>query len=357
VSELAVQNDHEASDPVTRGFGLMLGGCALQAVTAANAILYQPGSILWSMLTIACTIALVLGGRRYVQSRGHDPLWGLLGVCNLLGLAMMVILPDFLDDSKTERKGFQVIRHPPPVPMPVMPMVSPKGEERSVVRIQVKLFAILRERAGASDVALDLPPDAHVADAANALTQQFPSLAPFIKRVAFAVNQSYAKWDTQLNDGDELAVIPPVSGGADSPADWIELFDTPLDAGAAVEFVRAPQAGGIDVFLGTTRAEINADARRLVALDYEAYSEMALKQMRDLALRARERWPVIKLAILHRVGRVEVTAPSVVIAVSTPHRAESFEACRWIIDTLKQDVPIWKREVWDDGSGSWVHPS
>jgi molybdopterin synthase catalytic subunit len=139
--------------------------------------------------------------------------------------------------------------------------------------------------------------------------------------------------------------------------DWIELSAAPIDAGPAVEFVSAPAAGGIAVFLGTSRAEANADGRQLVALDYEAYGPMALKQMQDLATGARARWPVVRLAILHRTGRVELAKPSVVIAVSTPHRGEAFEACRWIIDALKVDVPIWKREVWDDGTGSWVDPA
>jgi molybdopterin synthase catalytic subunit len=138
--------------------------------------------------------------------------------------------------------------------------------------------------------------------------------------------------------------------------DWIQLHDEPVDVGPVVEFVSATAVGGIAVFFGTTRDETDAQGRKLVALDYEAYAPMALKQMKDLAAKARERWPIVRLAILHRTGRVEVARPSVIIAVSTPHRGEAFEACRWIIDTLKADVPIWKREVWEDGSGPWVVP-
>lgn len=133
------------------------------------------------------------------------------------------------------------------------------------------------------------------------------------------------------------------------------MRDAPLDVAAAVAFVSTPAAGGIGVFLGTTRGESHPDGRRrLVALDYEAYEPMAVKQMHALASAARARWPIVRLALLHRTGRVALAEPSVVIAVSTPHRAESFEACRWLIDTLKIDVPVWKKEVWDDGSGSWV---
>ena len=138
--------------------------------------------------------------------------------------------------------------------------------------------------------------------------------------------------------------------------DWVEISLKPLDAAKAIEFVADPAAGGIDVFLGTTRSEQDRDGHNLVALDYEAYGEMALKQMNELAARTREKWPVTKLALLHRVGRVELAKPSVVIAVSTPHRADAFEACRFLIDTLKKEVAIWKKEVWSDGSSTWVDP-
>jgi molybdopterin synthase catalytic subunit len=138
--------------------------------------------------------------------------------------------------------------------------------------------------------------------------------------------------------------------------DWIELIDQPLDAARVVAFVTDPNAGGITIFLGATRAETNPSGQPLLALDYDAYREMAIKQMSELAARAKEKWPVERLAILHRTGRVNVGDPSVIIGVSTPHRAQAFEACRWLIDTLKADVAIWKKEVWEDGSATWVHP-
>jgi molybdopterin synthase catalytic subunit len=138
--------------------------------------------------------------------------------------------------------------------------------------------------------------------------------------------------------------------------DLISLTDEPLLAADAVSFVAARAAGGITVFLGTTRSERHSDGRELIALDYEAYPDMATAQLCDLAARARGRWPVLRLAVLHRTGRVPVGEPSVLIAVSTPHRAEAFEACRWLIDTLKAEAAIWKKEIWSDGSGSWVEP-
>jgi molybdopterin synthase catalytic subunit len=136
--------------------------------------------------------------------------------------------------------------------------------------------------------------------------------------------------------------------------DRIALCAEALDSAGALAHVADGRAGGIAVFLGTTRAENSATGHSLVALNYEAYPEMALAQMQDLARRARARWPILKLVLLHRVGSVPVGQPSVVIAVSTPHRAEAFDACRWLIDTLKSEVAIWKKEVWEDGSGTWV---
>ena len=144
---------------------------------------------------------------------------------------------------------------------------------------------------------------------------------------------------------------------ADTTEEWTDLTAEPLRAGAAVEFVTSSRAGGIAVFLGTTREERSPAGADLIALDYEAYREMAAGQLRDLARRARQRWPILKVAILHRTGRVVPGEPSVIIAVSTPHRAEAFEACRFLIDTLKAEIAIWKKEVWADGTGTWVHPA
>jgi molybdopterin synthase catalytic subunit len=136
----------------------------------------------------------------------------------------------------------------------------------------------------------------------------------------------------------------------------VSLTPHPLDPAAAAAFVADPGAGGIAVFLGTTRAERRPDGVELLALDYDAYPEMAAGQLTALAARACRRWPIVRIAMLHRTGRVALAEPSVVVAVSTPHRAEAFDACRWLIDTLKSEAAIWKKEVWADGSDSWVHP-
>jgi molybdopterin synthase catalytic subunit len=135
--------------------------------------------------------------------------------------------------------------------------------------------------------------------------------------------------------------------------DRVEIVSTPLDVAMAVAVVGALEAGGIDVFLGTTRAETRADGVPLVALDYEAYAEMAVAEMRKLVASARERWPVVRACVLHRVGRVSVGEASVLIAVACPHRGQAFDACRFLIDELKKSVPIWKKEVWADASTTW----
>jgi molybdopterin synthase catalytic subunit len=134
----------------------------------------------------------------------------------------------------------------------------------------------------------------------------------------------------------------------------IEITESSIDYAALTERVRSSRAGAVCAFLGTVR-EFTGD-RRTLALDYEAYPEMALKKLRELEEEATNRWPIIDVAIVHRVGRLDLGEISVVVAVSCPHRDQAFEACRWLIDTLKQVVPIWKREEWADGTHEWVHP-
>jgi len=134
----------------------------------------------------------------------------------------------------------------------------------------------------------------------------------------------------------------------------IHLTPNPIDATALLDRAQQPAAGAVVLFLGTTR-EFTGD-RQTVALDYEAYREMAERRLTELESEARRRWPVVECMIVHRLGRVPIAEASVAIVVSTPHRADAFAAGQWLIDTLKQDVPIWKREQWADGTTEWVHP-
>ena len=138
--------------------------------------------------------------------------------------------------------------------------------------------------------------------------------------------------------------------------DWIEILPTSLPTAKVIDFVSTPSAGGIALFLGTTRAEKNPQGQDLQALDYEAYLEMALPQLETLAAAARSQWPIARQVILHRTGRVPLAEPSVLIAVASPHRHEAFSAARFIIDAIKADVAIWKKEIWSDGSATWVQP-
>jgi molybdopterin synthase catalytic subunit len=137
-------------------------------------------------------------------------------------------------------------------------------------------------------------------------------------------------------------------------SDVVELRSSALDVAAAVAAAGDAGGGAIAMFLGTTRQETREDGRKLMGLEYEAYCEMAEAQMHRLAEEARRRWPICRLVMLHRIGRVDVGQPSVLIAVSTPHRAQGFEACRFLIDQLKSEATIWKKEIWGDGSSSWV---
>ncbi len=221
-------------------------------------------------------------------------------------------------------------------------------------RLTIRLFATLRERAGASELAREYPEGATVAEVWETLKEEFPALRSNRDSVGFAVNQEYVQGDCRLKDGDEVAFIPPVSGGAPTDAAWVGtilIVQEPIDLGELEREVASPSAGAICTFAGTTRDE-NA-GRRVIRLEYEAYKPMALSEMRKLAEEAGRRWDIARIAITHRIGTVGIGEISVAIAVSAAHRAEAFEACRFAIDRLKEIVPIWKKEYFRGGE-VWV---
>jgi molybdopterin synthase catalytic subunit len=186
------------------------------------------------------------------------------------------------------------------------------------------------------------------------LQEQYPRLATLAPALAVAVNREYAESDRVLQEGDEVALIPPVSGGAPEEVAERPLFEVteePLSADEVASRVTNPYSGATLVFVGTVREWTKG--KRTTLLEYEAYPEMAVAQMQVIGREIEQRWPGARTAIVHRVGRLEVTEPSVIIAVATPHRADSFEACRHAIERLKQIVPIWKKEIWEDGE-EWV---
>jgi MoaE-MoaD fusion protein len=210
--------------------------------------------------------------------------------------------------------------------------------------VRVRLFAQLRERAGARELSLELPEGARVRDALA--TDAVASLSAGLPLV-MAVNREYADEDAPLSAGDELALIPPVSGGAgDAGEPHVAIVDGPLSLDALVECVRDPRAGAVVTFAGVTR--------EVPSLEYEAYAEMALEQLRAIVAEAVARHGLCAAAAEHRVGTVPLSEASVIVAVSAPHRPEAFAGGREIIDRLKALAPIWKREVDEAGGATWV---
>jgi molybdopterin synthase catalytic subunit len=205
------------------------------------------------------------------------------------------------------------------------------------VRVTVRLFAGLRERAGWSHREVDVT---RVGDVWGEL-----GLGAEPPGLLYAVNKEYAEPGRELHDGDEVAVIPPVSGGA------FLLSGEPLSLERAVDDVRDERAGAIATFTGTTRIE--SRGRNVVHLDYEAYEGMAERVMEAIANELLERYDLCAVAIHHRIGRVGIGETSVVIAVSAPHRADALAACKDAIDTLKERVPLWKKEVYEGGA-EWI---
>jgi molybdopterin synthase catalytic subunit/molybdopterin converting factor small subunit len=199
---------------------------------------------------------------------------------------------------------------------------------------------MLRERAGAPEVTLDLPPGARVRDALDSLA----GLAEGIPLV-MAVNREYADADQVLDAGDELALIPPVSGGETRAAPWVRVSAGPLSLEELATRVRDARAGAVVTFCGVTR--------EVERLEYDAYVQMAEERMAAIAAEAVDRHELCAAAVEHRVGEVPLTAPSVIVAVSAPHRDEAFAGAREIIDRIKAEVPIWKKEV-AGGEARWV---
>jgi molybdopterin synthase catalytic subunit len=207
------------------------------------------------------------------------------------------------------------------------------------MEVTVRLFAMLRERAGAREVTLSLPDGARVSDA----LVELGSIAEGLPLV-MAVNREYADENQVLDAGDELALIPPVSGG-ESAVQHVRITDEPLALDALVARVRDPRAGAVVTFEGVTR--------EVEKLEYEAYVEMAEQKMASIVADAVERHGLCAAAAEHRVGDVPLSEPSVAVAVSAPHRGEAFAAAREIIDKLKAEAPIWKKEI-EGGEGRWV---
>lgn len=233
------------------------------------------------------------------------------------------------------------------------------------IAVTVLFFGAARDAVGRAEVDFTLKGMPTAANAFAQVLEQFPDLRRFGRSLLLAVNQEYAVGDCPVNDGDELAVFPPVSGGSAGnvepgsasilPAtyanDFFELTTDPIDVGAVARRVVLPECGATVTLDGYAREWTRG--RQTLYLVYEAYAPMALSELERLGREAHERFDIAHIGIVHRTGRTEIGETSVVIAVSAPHRRAAFEACEWAIRELKRTVPIWKKEVFADGE-VWV---
>jgi MoaE-MoaD fusion protein len=225
----------------------------------------------------------------------------------------------------------------------------------NIMRVRVLFFGQLKEITGVAQEDAELSEGARVEDLFERYGRRFPKLAAFRASVAASVNQEYAGWRAPLASGDEVAFLPPVSGGQQIAVeeDVFHLVRQPIRPREIEEGMKAPEDGALVVFDGFVRNSFKG--RQTLYLEYEAYEPMAYAKMRELGAEIRAKFPIHRLAIVHRLGRLEIGETSVWIAVSSPHRAAAFDACRYAIDTLKRAVPIWKKEffvggaVWAEG--------
>ena len=219
------------------------------------------------------------------------------------------------------------------------------------MRVRVLFFGILKEIVGKPADVIDVPDGASVRDVLASYESQMLRLKELLPSLALAVNQQYAGPDTKLKADDEIALLPPVSGGAPEPAGrqrYATIVREVIDTQRVVDALKRGEDGAALVFEGVVRNQTRG--RKTLYLDYEAYEEMALQQMDLLAHQALRQFQIRDVAIVHRLGRLEIGETSVLIAVASAHRAAAFDACRWLIDTLKRIVPIWKKEHFEDGA-------
>jgi len=213
-----------------------------------------------------------------------------------------------------------------------------------LMRVHVLFFGMLKDLAGKPSDTLDLREGATVRGLLAHVESQIPRLKDSLASLAVAVNQQYAAPETELKADDEVALLPPVSGGSGRAS----IVREPIDTEGVLKRIKCGEDGAAVVFEGVVRNETRG--RKTLYLDYEAYEQMALDQMEGLAEQALKQFQVREVALVHRLGRLEIGETSVLIAVASAHRAAAFDACRWLIDTLKRTVPIWKKEYFEDGA-------
>ncbi|MDP9268151.1 MAG: molybdenum cofactor biosynthesis protein MoaE [Acidobacteriota bacterium] len=220
------------------------------------------------------------------------------------------------------------------------------------VQVRVLFFGMLKDIAGGGEQRLTLADGARLADALAECEQQWPKLTDYLAATAVAINQEFAPVESRLKDGDEIALLPPVSGGAPPKAPpgepLVRMQRERIVPHDIVPKLERPEDGAVVIFDGIVRN--HSRGRETKYLEYDAYEPMALKQLEQLAAEARQKFAIRNVAIVHRLGKLEIGESSVLIVVFSAHRAAAFEACRWLIDTLKQTVPIWKKEFFADGA-------
>jgi MoaE-MoaD fusion protein len=225
------------------------------------------------------------------------------------------------------------------------------------MNITILLFATLKDLAGTNRLALMLPDPATVGEVRAAVIAQHPSLTANLQTAIAAVNREYATNQDPVKDGDEVAFFPPVSGGQVDLPEIVRLADAPIDHDELIAAITTPATGAVCIFSGMVRGETDParGVTQTLRLDYEAYEPMALAKMRQVAAEIRQRWPLVQgIAIVQRIGRLEVGQNTILIACSSGHRDEGcFEAARYGIDRLKEIVPVWKKEI-TPGGDSWV---
>jgi molybdopterin synthase catalytic subunit/molybdopterin converting factor small subunit len=220
------------------------------------------------------------------------------------------------------------------------------------MRVRVVYLGMLREYSGKGTEILELNPGARISDLWSQVVEKYPKFGNFQSSIAVAINQEYAAQNAEITEGAEVAFLPPVSGGAEKPSVpeevYVRIVRERIVPHSIIPLLERPEDGAIVIFDGVVRNY--SRGRRTLYLEYEAYEPMALKLMQDLASKARSKFAIRNVAFVHRLGHLEIGESSVLIAVYSAHRAAAFEACRWLIDTLKKTVPIYKKEFFEDGA-------
>jgi molybdopterin synthase catalytic subunit len=234
-----------------------------------------------------------------------------------------------------------------------------------LICVQVRFFAGQRDIVGQPDITLEVAPGTTIGDLWERLVQEYPRLAGYSGRLLYALNQQYSDPSAPLSDGDEIAFIPPVSGGTDAGADTtpaaadalpapFAISTHPLDPAPLARLVQSSSDGAVVTFAGVVRN--NFAGRATAYLTYEAYSEMAVPVLAQIATEAQEHWEIGRVAVHHRIGRLEIGETAVLVVVAAPHRQVAFAAAAYVMDRIKQIAPIWKREHWADGAAEWHEP-